>query len=186
MTSRALALALSAAALMALRAPAGWSLRLQGNGQAYTLWAERETFAAALLGLAWLALAKWLALRRAPLQVTALGVEPAGKAVLLRAAVASGMAAVPALNAAGPHHITLRRCDCAAAAAAVAQRLQARGAPWLWEKGEARQPLAREASLCRTARRVEGMRRLMDALREGIAAEALAFEPDSRGLHVSL
>ena len=142
MTLQALALVLSVAALMAPRAPAGWSLCLQkqekGNRQACILWVERETLAAALRRLAWLALAKWLALRRAPLQVTALGVEPAGKAVLLRVAVSWGMAAVPLLNAAGPHHITLCRCEDAA----VAQRLQARAAPWLWEKGETRQPLA--------------------------------------------
>lgn len=190
MTPRALALALGVAALSALRAPAGWNLCLEkwekGDNQAYTLWAGGESLAAALKRLAWLVLAKWLALCRSPLQVTALGVAPSRAAVQLRVAVTWGVAAVPLLNAAGPHHITLCRCDGPAAAAAVAQRLQARGAPWLWEKGEMKQQLAREVSFCRTARRVEGMPHLIEALREGVLAEALAFEPDSRGLHVSL
>ena len=87
---------------------------------------------------------------------------------------------------AGPHHITLRRCPEAARAEALAERLQTRGAPWLCEKGVARKQLARELRLFRTARRVEGLERLVGALREGVLDENLAFEPDERGLHVSL
>ena len=84
MASIGVALVLSAAALLlATRAPAGWNLCLQkwekGDSQAYTLWAERESLAAALQRLAWLVLAKWLALRRAPLQATAVEWSLLGK-----------------------------------------------------------------------------------------------------------
>ena len=42
-------------------------------------------------------------------------------------------------------------------AASAAKRLHERAAPWLCEKGEITWGLAREVSLCRTARRVHGM-----------------------------
>ena len=86
----------------------------------------------------------------------------------------------------GPHHVTLCRCSGAPEATAVAAQLAAAGAPWLLEKGVIRRQLARELSLCRTARVVEGMSGLVDALREETTRQQLAFEPDARGVHVSL
>ena len=49
-----------------------------------------------------------------------------------------------------------------------------------------KEQLAGEGCLCRTARKLDGMQRLIRVLREGILQEELDFEPDPRGLHVSL
>ena len=114
--------------------------------------------------------ATWLALRRVPLRVTPQGVEASGRAVLT----------------AGPHHITVCRCEKAADVASAAKRLHERAAPWLCEKGGITRQLAREVSLCRTAQRVHGMKGLAQALQKRALAEHLVFEPDVRGIHVSL
>ena len=80
----------------------------------------------------------------------------------------------------------LCRCSSRDAAAAVAARLQARAGPRQWENGELLEQLGREICLlCRTARKLDGVQALPGALREGIAHEALAYEPGARALRVS-
>ena len=180
------ALRAATGALLAIRAPAEWGLCLerwkkgapQPQPAALHNLAEGETLAGALRRLVWLLLAKRMALRRIGLQAAPLAIRPSGRAVLLDVAVSWGPFAVPALSAAGQHHLTLCRCVGREQAAAVAARLQARAGRWL--------QLAREVCLCRTARKLDGMQRLIRVLREGILQEKLDFEPDSRGLHVSL
>ena len=89
---------------------------------------------------------------------------------MLEVAVQWGPLSAPLLNKG--HHVTVCRCPIPEAAAALAARLQARAAPWLCEKGVLRGQLAREVSLCRTARKLDGMETLLGALREEIAREA--------------
>ena len=105
---------------------------------------------------------------------------------MLEVVVVWAGAPVPRLNTGELHHITLCRCGGAARAEAVADRLQTRGAPWLCDRGVIREQLASDVWLFRTARRVEGLQRLVGALREAVLDEDLAFEPGARGLHVSL
>ena len=99
---------------------------------------------------------------------------------MLEVVVVWAGAPVPRLNTAEPHHITLCRC-----AGASAQR------PWRTDCRPATRPgCATEASFASsslaTSGRVEGLQRLVGALREAVLDEDLAFEPDARGLHVSL
>lgn len=54
------------------------------------------------------------------------------------------------------------------------------------ERGKACKPTARELSLCRTARLVEGLEDLQSCLREVVLEAGLAFVPDTRTFHVSL
>ena len=189
---RSWAPALLAAAALALQLPHGWSIRVElarcerGGPQSCVIWAGGERLWRAARRLLWLALAKRLAAWRLPLCVAPQQVRAHGAAVLLEVAVTWLGVPVPWLNTQGPHHVTLCRCPGAPEAAAVAAQLAAASAPWLWEKGVIRRQLARELSLCRTARVVEGMSGLVRALREETTRQQLAFEPDARGVHVSL
>ena len=70
------ALLLLAAAL--LRCPRGWKLTLESTdgGGSYAAWYPGETLGEAVLRFAWLLVAKWLALRTAPLSVGPAGGPP--------------------------------------------------------------------------------------------------------------
>ena len=185
-------LAAALAASLAFPLPKGWSVSIQAERsqrsgpQSCVLWRGQERLCAAARRFLWLLLAKWLAAKRFALLVQPKTIRAAEEAVIVEVTVEWAGASVPRLNTDKSHHITLCRCGGTARAKALADKLQARGAPWLWEKGVAREQLARDLCLFRTARRVEGLERLLDVLREEVLEERLAFEPDQRGCHVSL
>ena len=158
----------------------------RGGPQRCILWRGQERLWTATRRVLWLLLAKLLAKKRIAVRVTPKTIRAARRAVMLAVVVVWAGAPVPRLNTAEPHRITLCRCAGPARAEAVADRLQTRGAPRLRDRGVIREQLARDVWLFRTARRVEGLQRLVGALREAVLNEDLAFEPDARGLHVSL
>lgn len=90
------------------------------------------------------------------------------------------------LNVEWPHHISLRTGETPEKAIAVREELAKRRPLSPLDGGTACKPVARELSLCRTARLIHGLDELQTCVREVITEAGLPFLPDTRKMHVSL
>ena len=186
------ALLVAAACFLAfVRCPQEFDVQLRTAGkyqQGYAPWRSKERLAAALWRFVWLCIVRQLAHLGYRLDLEPCGVVARGPVVLLAVDIRAFWRLVkcPLVNTDHGHHLTLCRVSTAGEAVKVASALQE-----IWRRqprqhGCVGPPLAKEPSLCKTARRVLGLDALAQPLRHAILDAGSKFEPDQRGMHVSL
>eukprot|EP00438_Fugacium_kawagutii_P036359 Skav221513 [mRNA] locus=scaffold5053:53540:55329:+ [translate_table: standard] len=118
---------------------------------------------------------KLLARLNVALEVRPLGCATFGKLVAVQVKVRFMNWSLPQLNVDCPHHISLCLGESLAQAVMLKDRMTKVCPISPRDRGTASKPTARELSVCRTARLVEGLEDLQSSLKEIVLGAGLAF-----------